>query len=60
MEGNHAGYFRDPGCQSPGIYEVQLVDEGQAVFTVVEDDCDNRVEWYVGNGSEQMVWIKVE
>jgi hypothetical protein len=60
VEGSQGGYFRDPGCQLPGIYEIQLVDEGQAVFTVVEDECENRIEWYAGNSSEQMVWTRVE
>lgn len=58
--GEYRGGWAYYDCQSTGIYEIELLDEGEIVFTVVEDDCEERKGWFVGVDPEPIVWKKVE
>jgi hypothetical protein len=42
------------------IYDIQLLEDGRALFTVVEDDCERRARWLIGDGSEPMIWTRAE
>lgn len=37
-----------PSCGSIGIYEVQMLENGNLVFTSVKDECDGRASHTVG------------
>ena len=51
------------GCTSPGaeigIYEVELLENGNLKFTVIEDDCSTRVNNIAGFLSIEVEWEPV-
>jgi len=48
------------GFAETGIYEVELLENGSLMFTVIEDECAERVAFFTGALAEGILIIEAE
>lgn len=44
------------GCSATGVYEIVILESGNLQFELIEDECSNRKNGWIGIVEEQIEW----